>query len=118
MTRAHFKSIHLIHRPVYVPSIMIDENAQSFRNGYFEARSVFQGRIEKTLKQRTGHKNALSQLYLEVEAEIAADIWRDVQEEFPGMTREEYEADLEESARLIKAKYYNSDRRLKALRLV
>ena len=93
------------------------EDQIHFNEGYNEYRNLIQMRLGTILTKKTGHRDALKKLLLQITEEAEADHWHEIQREQPGITREEYENELEETRRIIQKEYYNANGQLK-LRLV
>lgn len=81
---------------------MTKEQTEFFRRGYEEYRNIIINRLRDVNSERD-----LSILISQLRSEIAADLWRKVQEEQPGITHEEYEAQLNEALRIAKEKHYS-----------
>jgi hypothetical protein len=96
---------------------MTDTDISNFRAGYNEARSIAMGRIKEIVSLPNGHLAALKCLIKKLEKEEWEDHWRTIQEESPGITVEEYEADLDRTAELIREEYYQKNGLIK-LRLL
>ena len=83
-----------------------DELAQ-FRHGYWEARLAVRLRLQEIIDETSGHKEILRELIQELADEEAKEAWESVQEEFPGISRAEYEESLNETAQFIKETYFS-----------
>lgn len=96
---------------------MTDKSIEDFNFGYRECRRVMIFDLRKVLKLEDGQIEAIRELLERLEDDEEADHWKSIQEEFPGITREQYEAELEESAAYIRERYYTKDGLLR-LRIV
>lgn len=85
---------------------MTKNDIANFRMGYDECRQVIQNDLRKALNA-DDLRIAIVEILRTLEADAETDRWRNIQEEFPGITKEEYEAELAESAKYIKEKYYS-----------
>lgn len=85
----------------------------AYRDGYNEHRNIVKRELQNLLSLKAGHKNVLAAYLCKLEEEMEADHWRCIQEEFPGITRKEYEASFDETEKLIRAKYYSKNGYLK-----
>jgi hypothetical protein len=96
---------------------MTKDQISAYQSGYRDCRDVTTSRLREIIKQSAGQQAAVVSLIAELEGDAADELWQGIQEECPGITRAEYEAELDESAKAIRTKYYNSKGHLK-LRLV
>ena len=86
---------------------MTDEQIEFFRMGYWECRTVVLVALRKACTKKRGRGAALEKLLAELDADEKRDVWASVQAEFPGITREQYEAELEASAQAIRETFYS-----------
>lgn len=84
-----------------------------FKFGYDECRRVFIGDLKEILSSKKNPKKALENLIGQMEQEEATEHWEQIQKDYPGMTREEYELESEKSADVVRKKYYNENGYLK-----
>jgi len=96
---------------------MDEREIAAYRSGYDECRQIMIGDLRKISKLKCRQRDALNELLAGLVRDAEEDHWRCVQEEFPGITREEYEQSMNETVQAIHEKYYNKDGRLK-LRLI
>lgn len=92
---------------------MTDEQNEKFRMGYFECRQVLLNQIRQVLCDGGDIREGLHVLVENLESQISDEIWEEVRKEFPNMTREQYEADLNKDAEFIKDKFYHPNGNLK-----
>lgn len=85
---------------------MTKEEMNSFRDGYDEARHIAIGWMKKIASLESGHLEELKILIADLEEEERQDHWRAIQEEFPGITEEQYQAELDRSMEQIRRRYY------------
>jgi hypothetical protein len=81
---------------------MNKDQIANFSWGYNECQMLILGYLREILKLKTGQRKAVEVLLKKQEAEFEANHWRCIQEECPGITREEYEAGLEAGAQAIR----------------
>jgi len=86
---------------------MNEEQLDCFVFGYDECRGVIRMQLEKILAQKAGHRIALKNFLNKLEKEEERDHWDQIQKEFPGITREEYESEMNECVEAIRQKYYS-----------
>ncbi len=79
----------------------------------FSLRSCTQSAMNPTSAILHGRSLAKKFLFNELRLETEEYHWKSIQREFPGITREEYEADLEVSIQEIRKKYYSEKDYLK-----
>lgn len=96
---------------------MNEHEKKLFGEGYNECKLVVLHDLRKIAEMPTEHKAALREYVATLEKELANEHWVSVQKEFPDMTREQYDAELESSTQMIRKKYYNKNGFLK-LRVV
>lgn len=96
---------------------MTKEQISFFRAGYWEARSIAIGDIKRIAALKRGHRQELLQLADELEVDEKREHWESIQEEFPGITEEQYEKELDDSMLLIRETFYQKKGLIK-LRLV
>lgn len=96
---------------------MTKEQISFFREGYWEARRIAIGDVKRIAGLKKGHRQELLKLADELEADEKREHWDSIQEEFPGMTREQYKNELDRAAELIREKFYQKNGLIK-LRLV
>jgi len=89
-----------------------------FRSGYTEYRWLALSYLRELAALPSGHKEAINDLIVRMKIEEDEEVWQSVQEEFPGMTREQYEAELEQSFNMIKAKHYDVNGKRKQISVV
>ena len=82
---------------------MTKEEKALYSARYFDARDVIIHRVREVFSL----PNAVTELIADLEEERRADVWRSVQEECPGITPEEYEAELDAGAGRIKRTFYS-----------
>lgn len=92
---------------------MNEDQISHFRFGYDECARVILFELREILKLKSGHCAAIKKLLTNWEKNMADQHWKDVQNEFPGITREEYDADLENTAQTIRKEYYSKHGYLK-----
>ena len=92
---------------------MTEQQIADFGNGYWECRAVIMGRLKEILKKRFGLRSSIKKLFVELEIAEAEDHWKTIQKEQPGITREEYQFQLDEDMKLIREKFYTKDGYLK-----
>lgn len=88
----------------------------AFDFGYSEARGVVLSQLKEILREDSDGEIVKLQLELlihELELDIEKANWRAIQEEFPGITEEEYEAEQEASADEIRKTYFSENGFLK-----
>ena len=96
---------------------MNEDQIDGFRSGYRECRMVIVGELNKILKLYEYEIPEISKLIYRLEEDEKMEHWESIQRVFPGITREEYEDELESSMAEIREKYYRKDGTLK-VRLV
>lgn len=79
----------------------------TFSDGYFEARGLIRFRLQEILKQDGDPREAIEGLIQQLMKEEAEDCFKDAQQLEPGITREEYEAGLDETVDKIKHLYFS-----------
>jgi hypothetical protein len=77
-----------------------------FKFGYSECRDVLMREL-RTILTMPNPKVALKKLIEELESDAERAHWELIQKEQPGITHEEYEAELEEFGREIRERYYS-----------
>lgn len=92
---------------------MTETEKELFSEGYKECKWLLFHQLRKIAERSTGHKATLREYVANLENELNDEHWKSVQIEFPGMTREQYEVELETSAQMIREKYYSKNGFLK-----
>lgn len=82
-------------------------------SGYFECRWNIRGRLQGILELESGHRTAIEALLFQLDEEEQEACWRLAQLDCPGMTREEYETELEATGEAIRKAYYSEKGYLK-----
>lgn len=77
-----------------------------FRIGYGECRQVIIGSLREAL-DANDLRATITDMIQNLENDAEADHWRNIQEDFPGISREEYKAASEESCNQIKEQFYS-----------
>jgi hypothetical protein len=85
---------------------MTEGEMNSFWDGYNEARHLAIDWMKKITSLKKGHLRELKLLVRELEEEERQDHWRAIQKEFPGITEEQYLAELDSSMEQIRERYY------------
>ena len=83
--------------------------------GYDECRSVILGDLRRIIGQNTDAdiKAKLVKLIADLDGDIERQHWETIQEEFPGITREEYKAECDASMEQILKTHYSKHGYLK-----
>jgi hypothetical protein len=84
-----------------------------FNFGYNECRSIVIDDIKKILEMKSGQRAALKALLNELEEAEEANFWFFIQKDFPGMTREEYDAEMEKGSQMIRETFFSKEGYLK-----
>lgn len=95
---------------------MNESEKDAIRFGYSEARDVILYQLKEILREDSNGEVVKLQLEIlihELELDIEKANWRAIQEEFPGITEEEYEAQMEASAVEIRKTYFSENGFLK-----
>jgi hypothetical protein len=92
---------------------MTETEKELFGEGYNECKRLFLHELRKIAELPTGHKAAVREYVANLEKEMAEEHWASIQKEFPGITREQYEAELEPSIKVIRETYYSENGYLK-----
>jgi len=95
--------------------IMTKDEISMFRSGYDECRQVIIRNLKTILGKCSGKgvKAKLCALICQLEADAEREHWKQIQEEFPGITPEEYESEMNATFDLIREKYYSEHGYLK-----
>lgn len=96
---------------------MTKEQIDSFRAGYTECRWITIFEIKKILTHKTGIRRLLLSFINELEEDECREAWESAQEEFPGITEEQYQESLRETSRLTSEMHHSQIRR-KNIRLL
>lgn len=86
---------------------MNERELREFGEGYWECREVILSRLKTVLSADGDLRKPLESLIQVLEDDRDRGQWESVQREFPGITREEYEAGLDETAETIRRLYYS-----------
>jgi hypothetical protein len=94
---------------------MTESEIAEFRFGYHECRAVILADLKEIVVKKTAAdlRAALAKLIFDLDADIEREHWDAIQKEFPGMTRDEYEAECEANAEQICKTYYSEHGYLK-----
>lgn len=96
---------------------MNEEMIEWFREGYNECRMVIIKKLREILDFHEGDVSEISNLIYRLEEDQERELSESIQKEFPGITPDEYEAELSSDIEMIYGKYYRKDGTLK-MRLV
>lgn len=78
-----------------------------YKAGYTDARDIFMGRLRSILNLKKGQKEKIAELLKEMEKQEEEYHWEAIQEEFPGITKKEYEEMCERSFEEIRTKFFH-----------
>ena len=82
------------------------EQIDFYRSGYWECRQIIIQRLKSVLARKIGLRSALTATLKQLECEADEDHWRTIQDECPGITREQYAAGLVADAKAIRDEFY------------
>ena len=85
---------------------MTKNDIANFRAGYDECRQIIQYDLRKALNA-DDLRVAITEILHTLDADAEADHWRNIHEEFAGITKEDYQAELLESFNHIREKFYS-----------
>lgn len=86
---------------------MTEDQIDAYRSGYWECRRVILGRLREVFDDPIDCRDALGDAIERLEADEEKEHWESVQREVPGITRDEYEAELEADGKAIREAFYS-----------
>lgn len=92
---------------------MTKEEISFYQWGYDECRNILIGKIKSILERKSGYRMELESLFSELTQARDKGHWETIQKEQPGITRAEYEAQLEELGKKIREAYFSKEGFLK-----
>lgn len=96
---------------------MNKEQLSFYKSGYWDARVVAIGDLRRIATLRRGLREELLKLADELEEDERHEHWESIQEESPGITEEQYQAELDASMDQIRNDFFQKNGLIK-LRLV
>lgn len=88
---------------------MTKEQISFFRAGYWEARGITIHELKRIVKIKWGYKKEIQKFIDELEADERREYWESVQDECPGITKEQYELELEAEMQLIREEFFQKN---------